>query len=674
MSYLSENYRLTALDRKGPILKGADAFVSKLYGRWKSRQSYVKPLLVEAEEITSLSVNYQNWSDEKLKQALSEISRFFRYKGKDSTKNLFEAFALIRESVFRTLGFRPYSVQMAGALAMYRGYIAEMSTGEGKTVTAAMVGVLHGWSIFPVHVITSNDYLASRDAEIMEPLYTFCGVSVGSVVGDSKPDERKLGYAKDITYTTAGELLADFLRDRIALGKNQSFEKRILNSLGEESSMALQGIVMRGIHTAIVDEADNVLIDEAVTPLIISKEEPNEAFEQACSVSSQLAKQLKKGVDYETNTQFKSVHFIKPVDHIISQHSVSKKRLFSSVSFQKELLRQAIVAKEFFHNNKQYVIEIDDKTMNSEGEAQKKVVIVDEATGRRMPMRSWSSGLHQMVEAKEGVPITPLKETQARLSFQRFFRFYKHFSGMTGTAREAVPEFWHVYGISVISIPNHKPCKRKVIPLRVFVSESQKWSAIIQEIEAVHKKKRPVLIGTRSVEKSEYLASKLIDMGLPCRVVNAVRQHEEAAIIKVAGEEGAITVATNMAGRGTDIKLKGTVNSLGGLHVIATECHGSSRVDRQLFGRSARQGDFGSASSFSSLDDELLKNNLPELFKIFYRITFSFAPPLRRLLGLFLVKMAQFVAQKRDYQSRLSVQRMDTWLDDSLSFAGDDVE
>lgn len=658
---LNDNFRLTAIQRRPRLSKGVDAMLERTRGRLAGSRWKLARILERARAIDSASQAHRGIDDAELRLRLARMREVFRRGGKRASEHLDEALALVQEATHRALGFRPYPVQLAGALALEGGYIAEMSTGEGKTVTIAMAAVLRGWSGLPCHVLTANDYLASRDATIMEPLFAWCDVTVGSVTSQMEPPQRKDGYRKDVTYTTAGDVLADFLRDRIALGSSQDYQRRMIQAALDPAGAIPRNVVMRGIHAAIVDEADNILIDEAVTPLIISRQEPNDAFSISCKVASEIADSLVRDVDYSVDEQFRTARFLRPVDEAVRERQSELPRRFGGVFFQRDLVRQALVAREFFHRDKQYVVE--------DG----KVVIVDESTGRKMPMRTWNAGLHQLVELKEGLPATPVQETQARMSFQRFFRFYKIFSGMTGTGKEAAGEFWHVYGVPVLAIPNHRPCLRRMHPLRCFEREDEKWEAIVAEVERVHTTGRPVLVGTRTVAQSEHLAGLLSARGLECQIVNAVRQSEEADTIAVAGRLGAITVATNMAGRGTDIKLGPGVDSLGGLHVVASECHRSSRIDRQLFGRGARQGDPGSAAPFASLQDELFARNLPApVLRSISTLRRAFPMAADRLAAS-AVEIAQAIAQRKDARSRFAVQETDTWLDDSLSFSQDDV-
>ena len=650
---LTDNYRLTSLKRVKKIPTGLDAFLLRLYGKFKGRRTVLWKILRFARAVDRLKPEYQKLSDNDLKVQIRNVSESFRRRVDDAI--LKQAFAIVREASARKMGFYPYIEQIAGAYALYMGYIAEMSTGEGKTITAALCATIRGWSGRPCHVITANDYLASRDAEIMKPIYSFCGVSVGCVIGEMKPPERKEGYSADVTYSTAKEVLADFLRDNIALGNNRDFSKRVLAGLTENMEKIMQQTVQRGLYTAIVDEADNVLIDEAVTPLIISREKDNEEFNAICRLAFALSQKLEEGRDYRVDEKDRTVSFLVDMDERLEevQQTEGGENGFCKAAFLKDLVRQALVARHLFKSGRQYVIE--------EG----KVVIVDESTGRKMPMRSWNGGLHQMIEIKEGLEITGLKETEARMSFQRFFRLYRNFSGMTGTAKEASREFWTIYGAPVVCIPNHRKCRRKVGRLKSYSTKSAKREAIVREVVRVHKLGRPILIGTKDIDESEILGAKIAEQGLNCRIINAVRSEEEAAIIAEAGKFEAITVATNMAGRGTDIKIAEKVSKIGGLHVVATECNPSSRIDRQLFGRAARQGDPGSASRYACFEDELLRRNLPHALL-----------PLLRHLGFFsalVVKWAQFIAGRKAYRSRLSVQRTDTWLEESLGFSSGDI-
>lgn len=660
MSYLSNQYRLTQIKYRKKIPSGIDGFLYRMYGRYKSRSFLSRELIKQAEIVQLSSLQWQDLSEEDLQKKLVNYKALVRRKASHDDETLFEALGILHEASFRALGMRPYPVQTAGALALLKGYVAEMATGEGKTLTASLAAIIHGWSSRPCHIVTANDYLAERDAAKLEQLYNYCGLSVGYVISTMKPLERKNGYAADITYSTAKEVTADFLRDRIALGKYQNFERRLIKDVFQ-GHLANDDIVMRGLHTAIIDEADSLLIDEAATPLIISQQQENEDLNTACYSTSEVAKNLVVDRDYTINIEYKDVQINSTVDFDSLFKDVKIPKQFSGSGFRHELLRQALVAREFFHCNKQYVIQDE------------KIVIVDEFTGRIMPQRSWSDGLHQMVEAKEGVPITPPNETLARISFQRFFRFYQNLSGMTGTASEAKGELWQVYDLPVVAIPRNRPCQRNTYPTRIFKTSEEKWNAIIDEIALINQSGRPVLVGTLSVEASETLAAMLHKRGLRCEVINAIRHNEEANIISRAGVYGAITVATNMAGRGTDIILDQKSLEQGGLHVIATEFHETARIDRQLYGRSGRQGDKGSDRTFASMDDQLLQHHINPLTNKIITTLFILKNPVVEKIAQKLIRLAQGKAQKKAASSRNSIQKMDLWLDDSLSFTQKEV-
>lgn len=661
MGNLTSQYRLTAIKHQKKIPGGLDGVLYRLVGRYKSRKAILRKLLTDAEVIQERMKRYSNIANRQLKLELRNIRGEFMRKRAPGNDCLFSALALIQEAAFRTLGMRPYTVQSAGALALLNGYVAEMATGEGKTLTASLAAVIRGWSGNPCHIVTANDYLAERDASKLEPLYSFCGVTVGFVISTLEQQQRKKGYAADITYSTAKEVAADFLRDRIAMGRLQKFEHRLTRYVVTGHPLRCNETVMRGLHAAIIDEADSLLIDEAVVPLIISRQRENEDLNTACKVAFEAAKKLTAEKDYTLDFRHKDLHFSAKLDmtKVFSGYNIPVQ--FSGTGFLRELLRQALVAREFFHRDKQYVIQDD------------KVVIVDEFTGRVMPQRSWSDGLHQMVEVKEGVAVTPPNETLARISFQRFFRYYHFLAGMTGTAREERGELWQVYDLAVINIPHNRPCQRTSLPPRIFATQQEKWDAILDDIEKTHLTGRPVLVGTRSVELSERLASNLKKQKLACKVINAIRNHEEAAIVAGAGSFGAITVATNMAGRGTDIMLDKKSRKCGGLYVLATEFHESGRIDRQLYGRSGRQGDPGSCRTFAAMDDELVVRYGNDMMRKIAGLLVALKRSAGEWFAGQLIRNAQFVAQRRAAQSRSAVQKTDLWLDDSLSFTREDV-
>lgn len=652
------DYRRTGYKRPKQPFKGLDARVNGLIGLYQRRGSLLSNLRREAEAVDALASEVKTWTDHDLHQRLMEYREQFRRGETLGERVLAPALAAIREASDRKLGLRPFLVQLMGALALHRGYLAEMATGEGKTLTAGLAAILAAWTKRPCHIITVNDYLVRRDAEWLTPLYHFCGVRVGHVIQPMAPKERQHGYGCDITYTSSKELLADFLRDRLHLGHVQDPTRRLIRRMLSPRSSGYEHLVLRGLHTAIVDEADSVLVDEAVTPLIISAGHKNEILRDAVKIARDLAASLEKEVDYRPNLRYREVELTSAGRARLSQICHALPGLWHGQTRREELIRQALVAREFFLLGKQYIIDKD------------KVVIVDEFTGRQMPQRTWREGLHQAIEAKENLEISDPTETVARLSFQRFFRCFHRLSGMTGTAREAAGEFWQMYRLLVVAIPTNEPCIRQHWPDRVFAEESKKWEALADDVQRIHAQGRPILLGTRSVVASEHVAGILRARGLQFHLLNARHVEQEAAIVASAGEPGRITIATNMAGRGTDIKLGQGVAAQGGLHVIASERHESGRVDRQLFGRSARQGDPGSAQAYVSAEDELLKRYLPASMRIALRRSLENRIPARGRVARAAFAMAQHRAQKLAYRQRQTVLRTDTWMDEALSFAG----
>ncbi|OGV69813.1 MAG: hypothetical protein A3K19_28840 [Lentisphaerae bacterium RIFOXYB12_FULL_65_16] len=659
MTIPSLGYRRTDIVAPKELVTGLDAVADRMAGRWRRRDAILRELLAEAEQVDRLAAEWQHVSDRRLQDRLAEFREVFRRANRaQQDAALREALAAIREASERQLGLRPFVVQLAGTLALHRGYLAEMATGEGKTLTAGLAGVLAGWTRQPCHIVTVNDYLAERDTGWLRPLYRFCGVRVGCVLAPMDPRQRRENYDQDVTYTTSKELVADFLRDRLVLGPWYDGARRHLRHM-LQPRQALDGyLVLRGLHTAIVDEADSVLVDEAVTPLIICRQEENVPLREACRVAQQIAAKLERNLHYETNLRYKDVTLKPSGEVLIEQECEALPGIWRGPRRRLELVKQAITAREFFQREFQYVVH--------EG----KIVIVDEFTGRMLPGRTWREGLHQAVEAKEGMDPTAPSETLARISFQRFFRLCARLSGMTGTASEGAGEFWHIYHLPVIAIPTNRPCQRTVLPDRVFADAASKWSAVADTILALHQDDVPVLVGTRSIRASEELAARLAEHGVEFRVLNAIRHQEEAQIIAEAGHPGRITIATNMAGRGTDIRLAPGVAEHRGLHVIATERHEAGRIDRQLFGRCARQGDPGTVHAFVSLEDELIRRFIPRaVVRTLVAALRSGQPGADRLARL-AFRRAQYAAQRLAFRQRQQVLKTDTWIDDALAFAG----
>jgi len=608
------------------------------------------------DKILSMEKCFSDMADAKLRDIASEMREIFR-RHRDHSSDLERAFALAREVAFRQIGQRPFPVQVAGALALQNGCIAEMATGEGKTLTCTMPVTVAGWRGRGCHVITVNDYLARRDAEWMGRIYRFCGLSVSFIEQQTPPEERKAAYMADITYCTNKEVAADFLRDRLVLGRLRGLSSTLLAKIAGGTEMTGK-LIQRGLHYAVVDEADSILIDESVTPLIISGQAPNpeqvESFRQAADIAGKLQCEI----DYQVDHRYRDIELTNQGEAHLEELTCGMGGLWAGNRRCWEIVHQALTAKELYLRDKHYLV--DDG----------KVVIVDEFTGRMMPDRTWRDGLHQAVEAKESLQINPPKDTHARISFQRFFRMYHRLCGMTGTAAEAASEFWQIYQLPVVTIPTNRPCIRKNLPPIVLPTEAAKWARIVQEIRRIHDTGRPVLVGTRSVGASEHLSRLLTAENLEHQVLNAVYHRQEAQIVAGAGLSGRITVATNMAGRGTDIKLGREVAESGGLHVIAAEPNESARIDRQLFGRGARQGDPGSAQGIFSLDDEVVcryaRNIAAYLKKRHARASGDISSAAVRAV----FRLAQHRAERSALRRRKGVLRTDHWLDEQLGFAG----
>ncbi len=651
---------LTHLTAQKKLPKGIDAMWHAAAGYCRAMLPRQRMALEQAQRVCALSPTYEAMSEEQLRGKMQELRAVFR-RGRDRSEHRRHAFAAIREAASRRLGMKPYPVQIAAGWVIAEGCVAEAATGEGKTLMATLPAIIAGWRGRGCHVITVNDYLAKRDAELNEPVYRFCGLTAAYIDGEMERPRRRAAYAADVTYGTNKEVTADFLRDRLRLGRVKSLPMILTEKITRGRASAADDLLIRGLECAIVDEADSVLIDEAVTPLIISGDAPNSEQVQTFSDAVRLVAQLQPD-DYRVDARYREVELTPRGKERLAELCSKMHGLWRGARRREELATQALTAREIFLKGKQYVIQ--------EG----KVVIVDEFTGRLMPDRTWRSGLHQAIEAKEGLEVNPPKETFARLSFQRFFRLYRRLGGMTGTAAEAWPELWQIYKLPVVVIPTHRPRIRKELPDRVFARMSQKWDAVVREIQSVHATGRPILVGTRSVESSEALSERLTALNLPHRVLNAVRHAEEAAIIAEAGQKGRITVATNMAGRGTDIKPGPGVVELGGLHVIATERHEARRVDRQLFGRTGRQGDPGTAVAYVSFEDELIQRYAPKTLR---RLARSIGADPHGEISNALARRAFNLAQRRAtrfaWRQRKSVVRTDDWLDETLGFAGREI-
>ncbi len=595
---------------KDPML---GAIAKKVFGTRNERQ--IRKLWKTVERINALEPELQQLSDDQLR-ARTDDFRARHEQGESLDKLLPEAFATVREAANRVLGMRHFDVQLIGGMVLHSGRIAEMKTGEGKTLVATLAAYLNALSGRSVHVVTVNDYLARRDAEWMGQIYGFLGLSTGVVIPGMNHEDKQAAYASDIVYATNNELGFDYLRDNMAF--------------------RLEDRMQRDLSFAIVDEVDSILIDEARTPLIISgpAEQSSQHYEQINTLIPQLTKQEEdEGPgDFWLDEKSRQAYLTEEGHDRVEEMLLEAGMLQEGESLYDPRnigllhhINAALRAHHLYHRNDQYLIRDN------------QVIIVDEFTGRAMPGRRWSDGLHQAVEAKEGLPVQKENQTVASITFQNFFRLYEKLSGMTGTADTEAYEFQHIYGLEVAVIPTHRPMIREDGNDLVYLTQQEKINAIVEDIKANREAGRPILVGTASIDVSEVISESLKEAGIPHEVLNAKQHDREAPIIAKAGEPGAVTIATNMAGRGTDIVLGGNLDAelaelgedaseeerekvradweerhrrvveAGGLHVIGTERHESRRVDNQLRGRSGRQGDPGSTRFYLSLEDSLLR-------------------------------------------------------------------
>ncbi|MBQ8682355.1 MAG: preprotein translocase subunit SecA [Selenomonadales bacterium] len=545
-------------------------FIKRLLG--DDDEGKVKALRKQVDKINALEASLQGLSDANLSAKTDEFKARLA-NGETLDDILPEAFAVVREASRRVLGMRHFDVQLIGGMVLHQGKIAEMRTGEGKTLVATLPSYLNALTGKGVHVITVNDYLAKRDSEWMGKLYKFLGLSVGLIAHGLDFMERKRAYAADITYGTNNEFGFDYLRDNMVTYSEQ--------------------MVQRELNYAIVDEVDSILVDEARTPLIISG--PGDKSTELYFVMAKAVASLKEGEDYTLDEKIKAV---MPTEAGINkvEKALGIKNLYSAANIDmSHHFTQALKAKAIMKRDKDYVVR--------EGQ----VVIVDEFTGRLMFGRRYSDGLHQAIEAKEGVKVERESQTLASITFQNYFRMYNKLSGMTGTAKTEEGEFTKIYNLPVVVIPTNKEVKRIDYPDVIYKTKAAKYRAVVKAIKELHTKGQPVLVGTTSIRQSETLSAELHKAGIPHQVLNAKYHEMEAEIISEAGQLGAVTIATNMAGRGTDIVLGEGVPEVGGLHILGTERHESRRIDNQLRGRAGRQGDPGSSRFYLSLEDDLMR-------------------------------------------------------------------
>ena len=600
----------------------------------------------------------KNCTDEALDEVLAELRSQLHRRGLEEAL-IIEAFALIREAAWRVLGKRHFDVQLYGGWLMMNGMLAEMQTGEGKTLTTTLPACTAALAGIPVHVITANDYLAERDCEIMLPLYQRLGLSGAPVIDGMEAEQCREAYRADIVHTTNKQVAFDYLRDRIEMGDDTGDLRFQYRQIQRQQGAAPDGqLLLRGLCFAIIDEADSVLIDEANTPLIITRTLPNDESDETYSDALYVASTLVADQHYKLDSKSRSVELTLEGEDSLEEHVLRLPKLWRNKRKREMLVKQALAATNFYQRDREYVV--------NDG----KVQIIDQSTGRLMPDRSWEQGLHQMIEAKEGCLISELREPQARISYQKFFSRYLRLGGTSGTISEVSDEMQQVYGLETFKVSTNQPTKRLMYDEKIYRDELDKKLALLNRVNAMHAVGRPILIGTCSVEESEQVGGWLQQAGIAHRVLNAKQDSQEAEIIAAAGQQGAVTVATNMAGRGTDIALGEGVEALGGLHVISLSLNDSYRVDRQLYGRCARQGDPGSAEAILSLEDTALAEYFASVVLRFLSGLAGTGKPVPGWLSRKLLRLPQRSHENKQCRIRRALMKQDKQLRRTLAFAG----
>ncbi len=632
-------------ERLSVVPSAFDLGLIAAWGAVEARFARLSRIQARAAEIKGLAAGFSDLSEAGL---LARAAALRPDLPRDHGRLLPLVFALVHAAVERHLGLRFHPVQLAGGRALTRRNVVEMATGEGKTITAILPAAAAALAGRPVHVVTVNDYLAERDAERLRPVYGSLGLTVGLVKQGDDIEARRRAYASDVTYVTNKELAFDYLKDRIASAAARGVARHAVASLFGPSR---GGLILRGLHVAVVDEADSVLIDEARTPLIISAEKPDGGMAEVADRALGIARGLSAGEHYLLDETLRTLHLTPEGRAAAAERAGELAGVFRAGQAREQIVVQALTALHLFARDRHYII------------AEGKVQIVDEYTGRTMPDRSWEQGLHQIIEAKEGLELTGARETLARITYQRFFNRYLQLSGMTGTGREVAGELRGVYGLRVVRLATNRPVARRNLGGALAPNSAGKWAMVAERVAVVAAAGRPILVGTQSVEESEALSAVLAARGLTHVVLNARQDADEADVISGAGQAGAITVATNMAGRGTDIELGVGVASAGGLHVILTGYHDSTRVDRQLFGRAGRQGDPGTCEAVVALDDDLFRRFAPGVCRVVGR---GWVP-----LGLRWLRVrAQGAASRGNARQRRRQVTEDERMEKGLGFTG----
>jgi preprotein translocase subunit SecA len=575
-----------------------------------------------------------------------------------SRRVLPRGFALVRETASRTLGTPHYQVQLMAGFAMARGMLVEMETGEGKTLAATLPAATAALAGVPVHVISANDYLVERDAEALRPLYEALGLSVAAVTEKERDERaRRSAYRCDVVYATAKQVAFDYLRDGLVRGGRPGR----LSGAVERARGARQGaerLLLRGLCFAIVDEADSVLVDEARTPLVLSGAGRATDGQRTIRRALRIASALEEGADFRLDPRAGSVDLLEPGRERVERLASPLGGVFGGPRRREEWVLRALRTLHLLARDRDYIVR--------EG----RVRIVDQPTGRVAPDRAWEMGIQQLVEAKEGCELSVERETLARIGYRQFFRRYLRLAGATGTAREVARELWSVYGLRTVRVPTRRPVRRACLGTRVFATRGDGWQAVVDRARAARAEGLPLLVGTWSVLASEELAGLLEREGLPHRVLNARQDADEARVVAEAGRAGRITVATNMAGRGTDVRLAAGVAERGGLHVIAMQRAESRRIERQLFGRCARQGDPGRCESIVSLEDELVVRHQPAWLRRVAARRLAGGGRLGRWLALALTKLSQHAEERLAARARRRLVDLEEYRAELLAFAG----
>jgi len=622
--------------------------------KWKTKYRLKKTKSI-AQQVISIGETLQSFSESDLQQELDDVRYQLMRTGLEE-KNIIQSFALIREFAARSIGYRHHNVQIQGAWVMINDGLAEMETGEGKTFTATLVAGTTALAGIPTHVMTANDYLAERDANNMESLYQRLNVSVGIAVSHFDEEKRKHAYDCDITYCTSQQVAFDYMRDRMVLKNQDSRLQKLLSQLPHTNLQPT--LFLKGLCFAIVDEADSIFADDAINPLVIAKDNSNPEQEKIYHQANIVASNLKPDIDFILQTNKNTILITEAGELTISEMVKEWTGLWKAKRRSLFLIDLALKARYVLNRDVDYLVKDN------------KIIIISENSGRQMVDRSWSLGLQQLVECKENCPMSGERETLSSLTYQRFFRRYIKLAAMTGTAKSIRKELKHIYQLEFVSIKPFKSVIRQYAGCRIFFSDEEKWKYCLSKIRSLHEMGRPILIGCRTVAFSNHVSGLLQHENLDHRVLNALQDEDEAQKISLAGELGAITVVTNMAGRGTDIELTAQSKELGGLHVMVVEPNDNRRIDRQLVGRCARQGDPGSYEVVFSLDNEWFRRFYPawimRLFCVFAKNKNCFKSSVARNM----VTFPQWMIENKMMSSRKALLKREEIIGNLLSFSG----